>query len=106
MNRMTERRSSGIHTDVRFHLVHYQLVTLGWNNGEPHLSLAILAEGRQSRILEFSNDTHFRPRPGPLSACVANATALSRLEGSTPGRDDNHLLLLSDSAGVRRVLRA
>src|SRR5215470_18496403 len=27
MNRITERRNSGIYTNVRFHLVHYQLVT-------------------------------------------------------------------------------
>jgi len=35
MNRIMERRNSGIYTNVRFHLVHYQLVTLGRNNGEP-----------------------------------------------------------------------
>jgi hypothetical protein len=38
MNRMTESRGSGIYTNVRFHLVHYQLVTLGRNNGEPQVS--------------------------------------------------------------------
>ena len=49
MNRITERRNSGIYTNVRFHLVHYQLVTLGRNNGEPACpAKAGMYSGRQS----------------------------------------------------------
>src|SRR5215831_4067386 len=48
MNRITERRNSGIYTNVRFHLVHYQLVTLGRNNGEPQGS--IKASGTSSAL--------------------------------------------------------